>query len=453
MRTLELRSAARGKATVAPVGFAESSARQGKRVRSAYVSAILAVLCAGCASPPHQRETAAAERIAGPTVYARLAQTPAGYRFVALSTQHHTDREPWVRLNNLSPAFSTAPEKECELGTSIVGQLHVKPACTSMDPALFRADQMTGGQKVEKAITTVWTAGTMGTYRITTIVFDVQAYQSAVSQAVAALGMERSEVIAMYAALAEERTALVNTTAALRRKAAPNVKVVDDSGFYAVGSIDFAASVDVKAIPLAPVPDLPLNGPVDRIALQAAFDAGVRSAWARDGQHFSITCGATRMQDFNVTMECPSSATGDELASGVPVTVHVLSKSFYHVLPKTFSVHDKVVSAWLEGSRIQLSNESSDFVSVTTVTVYYAGKAFTVDTNLGLPPHTQLQRPLALDDFMRNLPVADRPSLTVDLAARSAVNFGLAAHYTTSARAATVYREEQFSELALVHQP
>ena len=46
-----------------------------------------------------------------------------------------------------------------------------------------------------------------------------------------------------------------------------------------------------------------------------------------------------------------------------------------------------------------------------------------------------------------------RPAMTSEVAAHGTVNFGLASHYATSAGSATVYREEKFSELALVRQP
>lgn len=304
---------------------------------------LVSFLCAGCASAPPAREAAPVERIDGPTIYARLVATPAGYRFDALSIHSHNDREPWIRLNNLSPAFMTALEKDCELGSTIVGELHVKPTCKTLDPALFRVDRMTGGQKVDKAITTVWTAGTMGTSRITTVGVDAQAYRHAVDEALAALDMDRAEVVRAYAALIAERANLEQSNAGLRARARPRIEVIDTSGFYSAGSVDFSGNVEVKSPHLEDIADIPLGGKLSRSDLEAAFDSGARQAWTSNRLLFTLTCTAGLKQSFNFTMDCPATAGPNELAAGIPVTVHVLSKAVAHLLPRTFVAHDKVL--------------------------------------------------------------------------------------------------------------
>ena len=105
----------------------------------------------------------------------------------------------------------------------------------------------------------------------------------------------------------------------------------------------------------------------------------------------------------------------------------------------------------LDGDGIQLMNDSSDFVTVTSVTVYYSGKTYTVEAPHPLPPHSKLERSLDLYEFRRHLPGADRPTLTYAAAAQNAINFGLAARYTRNSNTATVYREEQYTELVLAN--
>ncbi len=420
--------------------------------RATRIMVLASSVCAGCASAPPAHDPAPVERIDGPTIYARLVATPAGYRFDTLSIRHHSDREPWIRLNNLSPAFNTALEKDCELGTTIVGELHVKPTCKTLNPALFRVDRMTGGQQVEKAITTVWTAGTMGTSRTTTVGVDAQAYRHAVGEAVSALGMDRAEVVRAFTALNAERTSIEQSNAGLRARARPRVEVIDASGFYTAGSVDFSGDVEVKAPHLEDIADIPLGGKLSRGDLEAAFDSGARRAWTSNHQLFTLTCAAGMKQSFNFTMECPATANADELVAGIPVTVHVLSKVVTHLIPRAFVARDKVLTISLDGNGIQLVNDSNDFVTVTSVTVYYSGKTYTIEAPHPLPPHSKLERPLDLYEFRRHLPGADRPTLTYADAAQSAINFGLAARYTRNSNTATVYREEQYTELGLSNQ-
>ena len=104
--------------------------------------------------------------------------------------------------------------------------------------------------------------------------------------------------------------------AGLSARARPRVEVIDTSGFYTAGSVDFSGDVEVKAPHLEDTADIPLGGKLSRGDLEAAFDSGARRAWTGNHQLFTLTCAAGMKQSFNFTMECRQPQTPTNWSPG-----------------------------------------------------------------------------------------------------------------------------------------
>jgi hypothetical protein len=406
--------------------------------------------CAG-KSPRTSIEERPAARLGDQPAFARLERTPQGFRFTELAFSTPPSDQAWINLNSLAPVFSTETEEGCAVGAGLLGLPKAKP-CSTLDPTKFRVDKMDGAQKFAKAITTAVTYGTTGTARLTNVEFDREAYKAAVAEAEVALGLTRKEVLEAVDGIHDEWTSLRNSYLTDHRSIKPEVNVLDRSGFFKEGLIDFTQNVSVTPRALTnpqSLDRLRIVSPLSQAALSQHLETKLRSLWQEQASSYRVVCSNTARGGFTIRMTCPPSVgRSKELASTFTVSAEILSRSFSRALPKTFEAADTRLRASFNSEVVTLKNLTNSFITVDAISVYYQGQISTKSKlAITLPPQSD-SKPLSLSEYFQSLPSIGRRETTASESARRSIRFGLAVKYETQSQGQfTLFRETETSEL------
>jgi hypothetical protein len=421
-----------------------------------------AVLCffvvlalAACASNSNQISNKMPPGLGKVPVYAKLVSAAGLYRFGELSFTKPNGAEPWVLLNTLSPAFETKVEKNCFIGTGLLLGADKGQNCKTANEAQFRTASMGTLQAVAKGVTTALTYGLTGTNRMVDVTFDRAAYDAAISQAEAALGVPRAELLQEV----DEGVARMSSANDAYKTDGGRVKVklsvADDSGFFSDGDVDFTklAVLRYATMPkIENVSSIHIEDGLSRARVRELFSEIIDKANQGALANYSVQCSATSARGFRFVMTCPASiqrVAGSQ--AELPLRVRVSSRDFADVRPKTFAAVDKSIRANLEGDRLIITNLTQSYIKIEAVSFYYQNKISTKQGDaISLPPLAENDS-VRFSSFSHQLPSQERNAITRQSRKSNTVQFGIAIKYSVQGQGDfTLFKDQVMPELDLL---
>lgn len=415
----------------------------------------VALTLAACASSPNQISDKAQPGLGKVPVYAKLVSTGDAYRFGELSFNKPNSAEPWVQLNTLSPAFETKIEKNCFIGTGLLMGADKGQNCKTINEAQFRTASMGTLQAVAKGVTTALTYGLTGTNRMVDVTFDRAAYDAAILQAEAALGMPRAELLQEVDDGVSRMSAANDAYKTDGGRVKTKLSVADDSGFFTDGEVDFAklAVLRYATMPkIENVPSIHIEGGLNRARMREFFSEIIDKASQGPLATYAVQCTGTAARGFRFVMTCPSSI--QRVVGGqaeLPLGVRISGRDFADVRPKTFTAVDKNIRTNLDGDRLIITNLTQSYIKIEAVSFYYQNKISTKQGDaISLPPRAENDS-VRFSTFSRQLPSQERNAITRPSRKSSTVQFGIAIKYSVQgAGDFTLFKDQVIPELELL---
>lgn len=367
-------------------------------------------------------------------LFAQLVSIKGKYIFQNLTSKYKSKNEPWVRLNDLKPMFTTQPEVECYLGIGIatLGAKKDGEICTTNSHSLFRVERASSPQKIANGIMLAVTLGLTGTGRATNIIFDRYQYERAIAAALVNAKLSRKELLRLHDDLwAEWESEKKSYIAYKNNNINPRIKVIDKSGLYKNNNVGFSKIVTVQEHTLTS-PDhkfLLDNVTSDTPDTVMNIKEKLKTTWKNEKESYLVTCTSGEKNGFNYLINCPKKINKNNTA--FPVNVTVLSKNIKRLIPHDFVGRDKILEVKILNGEIIARNLTNTYISLNSFSIYYIDKISTKTfLNLELPPYSE--KNISLNNFTYKLPSMSRTKYTSNKARKEIIKYGFAAKYTSS---------------------
>lgn len=420
---------------------------------------VLSIVLSACSSTPKLPVPKVSNALPGGipyslAVYARLEKTASGYRFGQFSTNFKAS-EPWVRLNDGSPMWSTEPEERCQIG--MVSADTTTPGfrrCRSIDESLFR------GFEVDAARTVAWAVLSLGvgaTQPSGIVRFDEPSFQRALREAGGIDPYkEQVEWLDGLAAATEALFELRSIAYSLSVEGAEKTVQIDNQSGLNLDSLAVQQFVRLHPHPLPSPKSNLVTGNLDELLSQYKDFSNTRSrAWETAVSEVRVSCEAPPIVDrWHVALTCPGSVpvTNDRIV--VPVKVTIRSRDYLEVLPADLGAGDETLSIAVQNGRVKAANASNYFLSLDSISFYYNGK---------IASRSKLAidiSPQAIADIIKfdSLPIDWTAIRFTDLTARKArstsVEYGFAVKYriVDTSREKTIFQTKEYRLIELIGQ-
>ncbi|MEM7502479.1 MAG: hypothetical protein AAF417_10575 [Pseudomonadota bacterium] len=437
---------------------------------------------AACGSQPQQpvQEQSAVTAnyfIGTQTVYAHLNQEGGGSWVFKTVTE--ADAAPakgyLVRLNDLSPAFDVRIA-ECEP--------QAYPANHKCNPSQPFREKDIG--VVKKLINSGIAAGTAGkvtgvsrTYRTA---FDEGAFNRAVDEALTNTGLENQrreflitldrhrELLAQgRARLASDRKRALSLYRDTRQVALDIDARIDGLREYYSNDVDFRDIVTLQPLDVRRESDSSLQAetllPCDaRQCAQKARTAIAElqsklnerseqqtSSLVAQTTNYAVNCTTSSHAGYTFALECPEQVTATSDGASLPITMTILSRDFSSLYPE-FELGDERLKIETDGDRVRFINQTQNYLSVRTQTIYYNTHVETHRKRIDIAPGVAIER--HIDDFVT--PAIRIESTLRDMtpgkAGGTTFRFGMAASYRVAAEdgEATLYDLREFNARCVI---
>lgn len=394
----------------------------------------------GCASTNQKNQSIYPTYHGKQPVFAVLDKSKSGKFIISSVLSSRYGQGNIVRLNDLRPMWRTKTERDCFMGTGITGQDRAKVNCKTYAPEKFRIDSMDVAQVLGKGLLTIASYGMHGTARRTNIVFDESAYIAAIQEALKNSSINRLKIINTVDSIKkiqDEKLARYNK---LVSTLSITPKINDMSGLYTEGSDYFNQYIHIKRIKNA------LSFKIDSHDVNKIHDILTEKTNTDfDEQLVTLSLDCSEYdKTYNFKIDCSDDINLNDGTINVKPVVTVLSKNIDKLLPKYFYGKDDNLKVSILGSNVTIQNQSNDFISVQSASIYYKNKINTRAVALELPPKSNYN--LSLNEFLYNLPPAKRAKYTMNSAKAEHVDFGIALKYeiTNRNKSKTLFEHKEF---------
>ena len=409
-----------------------------------------------CASPP--KNSVERKNVGKHYLYAKLVENEGNYTFADLSSSVNSNKEPWVRLNDMSPMFGIGVEKGCYLGIGLFSVTSSdKKACKSNVKKLFRTESMSGTGKFANGLFLVASFGTSGTGRLTNIVFDRESFDHAVDQALTNTKINVGDLFRTYDNLWVEWNKHKTLHQENKKKnLQAQVSIVDDSGFYKNELIDFSKLINFTppsfTDPSTAIQAMIVNSNSPSWIKQVAHEK-LYPQWEKEVSEFHVTCKHSSEKSFNFTIQCPTLISKSITETGIKkysVKVVIHSRNFERIIPTEFKGEDQYLSASITSGSVIVKNLSNNFINLNSFSVYYKDKVATLSSlKADLPPLSEYR--ISLRKFLNQLPNISRKKYSSKMAAKEKIDFGFATKYKIIDlnKEKTLFKKDVFSGIHL----
>jgi hypothetical protein len=156
----------------------------------------------------------------------------------------------------------------------------------------------------------------------------------------------------------------------------------------------------------------------------------LESFWKKEIIAFNITCGDENNQNgFSFQMECPSNLKSLGQTEKIPVVVTILYRDIGRIIPKHIMVSDQNVTFQLINDQFQLDNTSKHYLSLDSVSFYYAGQIVTSSQLHKEIPPLGMVNVLSLNQLPIQWDLLEFNRMTKSHIDNKVVEFGLAVKY------------------------
>lgn len=384
-------------------------------------------------------------------LYGRLKKVDDEYQFVDFS-ETYDKRNAWVRLSDLTPMWNTTTKEECLLG--LASKKNVGCKTENEELFKFKGTDFTPTKTALYAVISVATFGLWLFLPPGSVEFDQDAYWAAAIEA-------RNKLNGYESLLIEYSDSLTNATKRFDQLSSsyygeepkPKILLDDRSGLYANNIKSFRHLISVEENRYSSIDSI-------KGIMSGSLSGLVESVKTRNSKHlnemeegtkfYKVSCKKNGMSKVDYTIICPKKVAP---SSGYfDVSVIVTGVNYTRVLPKKLFASDENVKLSLEDGVVKATNYSDDFIVVTDLSFYHAGKIATQHSiDLSLPPSSQGK----LIDIKKMAIDWDKVSfygLTKTQANRERIKYGFALRYSMSGRntVETLYNAEYFKLADLV---
>ena len=358
------------------------------------------ILLAGCASAPGDSNylNGKSSTHFGHPIYGKLLNIDGKYVFKEFSTGYdsrYNKDEPWVRLNDMNPMWSTEKE-DCMTGFTFE-----EDECTTENEVLFRkkSTDFTGEKTTRYLAYTVFSLGLASTNVPAAVEFDEKKYKSAIKNAENDLNDKYGSSENSYEYLLEEydndkkyyeekSKMLIEDRSST---ASPVFNIRDDSGLFETNPTVFEKLVSTSR----DYRDLyskrkyhrskSLINLVEQVKNENSIKLRKLEVWAST---LSVRCNANGIDNVNYRIECPDDISSSTEAFDVYVVVD--SVDYDKVLPAQMYEENEHVSLSFKNNYFYLVNKTGSYISLDRLSFYHNGKIATLSNlRVELPPHAE----------------------------------------------------------------
>lgn len=386
------------------------------------------------------------EFIRGPKIYARLVKHQDGWRLVPpFREQPHAgaDNEIDILLNDLSPAgpstLSASIVITCiPIGDCVEERAKKRVPYKTREDAVrglvtpwsgpFKTEELNIGSTVlNNTLGLIASAGLATGITLKTYKFDLDGYRKALAEAMDAISMTRIrrqaiiEGLIILRNLHTEQARKYDST--LHQVMHDYEKINVDVKFEVDNRSGFREAVEsnggIMILPktLAPVWPTAPSIPMNRI-VQKYLDAGgsnladlmteIESEYTFQLEKINQILLAPRRigfqcrdtGTFRVDYQCPPDIQVGTGGAETIVPLRILAKREVQIGFPIVIGADKAIAVKVGPAGVELTNKTSQFIRVDTLSLYWGGKVSTLsDIKLELAPHTSTEAPLSLSRF------------------------------------------------------
>lgn len=333
-------------------------------------------------------------------LYGKLEKGAQGYSFTMFS-ENYNRNEPWVRLGDFQPMWSTKKEW-CTIGIEF-NQLS-KP-CRSENPTLFRekGTDFTLKRTAGYAVLSVLSFGLLATMPPGSVEFDQDKYFQAVNQAnrklhkrFEGLGVSHTSY---HDLLHEYDSAMSNFEATHKIKSSdykakvpkPIISLSDKSGLFNGTEETFQKFVAVNRNRISGIDSVIKKQAVtlDNLVLIAEErNKQALSELSKKTSNLLVSCRNNALREVKYTLKCPQTVLSSENSFNIQAVVH--SIDYKKVIPTEFTAEDNTLELNMKSGSINVINKTDSFVSIDSLSFYHNGKiASQYKLGSELPPESE----------------------------------------------------------------
>lgn len=345
------------------------------------------------APEPLSFETHSSNYSAFPTMYGYLEKIDEGYVFSKFRLQPTSG--PWVKLNDMSPAFNVSPKENYCSTDSLTGSKGNNTGLCDTDGPLFRTMTVSLEEGVASAMGVIGTAFSLGLLSpiargIYGTEFDESAYALAAREAVKkvdlenmflALSTHNKRAGSAYTHLIEK---LDKTTSVIRENV--SIKTVDNSKIYtqSVGEEKVRVSIQNK-------PENPSSGISKAWVSTGEMDALFNAYITQLGNDikFSLTCYSINNWQTKID-NCTKTWRLDQKIAKHQVVYSIESQN-KRLLDFTPRYDNEDIVLYTSGGdqTLYIENKSDSFIDLMSLSIYINNDVSTYSNiNMQLSPHT-----------------------------------------------------------------
>ncbi len=401
----------------------------------------ISIFLFGCSGSPSRESYSYRNDIQpGNDLYALLEKTDDGYRFTRFSTTF-VKNEPWIRVNDGKPMWNNRISSPCSKGLVAFPQ-----KCEYEDESRFISFSTNLGRST---LTTLLTGGfglifvPMGE-----VAFDNEAYTDALeeagglSQFDAYMSDYEKAISDRYQTYKQVKDRYNTIIASLSKE----VVIADKSGLL----------TDKKFLnQRVSVSENRLNNPshitVENVsALISAIQEDhqkLSKEWNKYTSYVNVRCRhSSPYNGFHFTLDCPNKAVINNGKLIINAKAVVTSKDFEHLIPNQLNASDDAISINLNGNAISMTNSTSNFITIDSISFYYNGNISTVNQlNRELPPESDVNV-FRLSSLQIDWSKLNFKEVTRNTASSHKIEYGFAVKYriANTGKGKTLYRVKSY---------
>ncbi len=423
-----------------------------------FVCALLVGLLVGCAPTVKQGGLTIKQPVGKVPLYAKFTRDDNGLRIEDISEKRGKDYEPYIRINDLYPMFSTE-EKNCVSFTMGKIDESVGEGCLP-DRQIYREKMVEGGDAVVTGVVNLFSMGGLGgpngkpigvgRYSYTTY-FDQDAYTNDIT--VYDNKTNLSKLVDLYEAKKSELELSIKDYENKIDIINYEVNINDKSGLYTGYISAFEKYIDIKTNNIETIDDelvFSIDGQNDPYS---SLENNINKHVDTQKKYFTynVYCKSGSHNGFNYTMSCEKNIGIEDAYEKHVANVTIHNKDISHVIP-TYTFSDEQISARFESNQLNIENKTNSFLSIDSISIYLNKEIFT-DKNLDieLPPNS-IDDNVVLSSIIKAMKKIDYSGMNKTMAKSKKIDFGIAVKYRVvdTNKEKTLYKKKSFTLLDVV---
>lgn len=388
----------------------------------------------GCSSTNKTDTPANANANPGIPLFGKLEKVNEQYAFTEFATSPVTT-QPWVNLKTGEPSWNTETEK-CPFVKK-----KVEHVCFTADEKLFREESI---DIVSTGVSTVLSFGVLASVPNKDVTFEESEYREAIAQA-GGFAQYRT-AIDTYTALQEEVYSKQRQTDAKMSGylVKPTVSVSYSGAtelYESKPDLSRWVTLEKHKLDATDMLTLKANTIEDLLRLAQTKKETIVSQWDKMGNSIAVSCKTVVRDDLlNLHLSCPESVQVNSPVPHVPIKADIRI-NVKDATPAKFTYGNGEGIISKQGRDLFFTNVLNDFITVESISYYYANKTATISNlNISVPPKSG-----AVLTSLGRLNINTRDNrfedITVEQAKDITLKYGIAVQYRVASNGTTSSRK------------